>query len=113
MTKEVVGLAEWSYIHDPASSQCQQVLIVTFLPGRDPTPLQCTIATADLGSDELVYEALSYEWGNPASIREEISLNGQPFLVRKNLWSAMKHVRHTKTMQRLWIDAICIFVYQS
>jgi Heterokaryon incompatibility protein (HET) len=113
MTKEVVGLAEWSYIHDPASSQCQQVLIVTLLPRRDPTPLQCTIATADLSSDELVYEALSYEWGNPASIREEISLNGQPFLVRKNLWSAMKHVRHTKTMQRLWIDAICIFVYQS
>ncbi|KAH8744240.1 heterokaryon incompatibility protein-domain-containing protein, partial [Hyaloscypha sp. PMI_1271] len=101
-------LVERSYIYDPLNFQRQQLRIVTLLPGRRSTPLECTIATVDLGSDELVYEALSYEWGDPAGARMEILLDGRRFLVRKNLWSAMKHIRNRTKMRRLWIDAICI-----
>jgi hypothetical protein len=83
MTEEVVDLVERSHIYEPFNFQRQQLRIVTLLPGRRSTPLECTIATVDLSSDELVYEALSYKWGDPAGARKEILLDGRRFLVRK------------------------------
>ena len=53
-----------------------------------------------------VYECLSYTWGDePAD--KHITINGQQFLVRKNLFNALRHLRQ-KTPRALWIDAICI-----
>lgn len=53
-----------------------------------------------------VYECLSYTWGNQPADRR-ITINGQKFLVRKNLFDALRNLRQ-KTPRSLWIDAICI-----
>lgn len=61
------------------------------------------------------YTALSYVWGNVNST-ERITLNGRPWLVTKNLASALRHIgKHWQTAISdeaspglFWIDALCI-----
>jgi len=57
--------------------------------------LACNISVFDL-SDFPQYIALSYVWGS-ADVQHEINLNGQPFLIRHNLYLALKSIsRHVK-----------------
>ncbi|KAF2130108.1 HET-domain-containing protein, partial [Dothidotthia symphoricarpi CBS 119687] len=56
------------------------------------------------------YVCLSYVWG-PDDETHTITINGQPFQVRRNLWDFLKtastHVRR-RDFNALWIDALCI-----
>ncbi|KAI1358883.1 heterokaryon incompatibility protein-domain-containing protein [Xylaria arbuscula] len=58
-------------------------------------------------TDAPSYEALSYCWGD-ASDKRPISCDGKPFLVTKNLESALRRLRQPHADNILWIDAICI-----
>ncbi|PMD42980.1 heterokaryon incompatibility, partial [Hyaloscypha variabilis F] len=55
------------------------------------------------------FEALSYCWG-PDESYKSIEINGHLVPVRRNLWWALRHLRHgVYGMRRtLWIDALCI-----
>jgi hypothetical protein len=53
------------------------------------------------------YEALSYMWGSPDSVRE-IYIDGSVCDVRENLYWALYHLRLTDRPRILWIDALCI-----
>jgi hypothetical protein len=53
------------------------------------------------------YTALSYMWGK-AIAEHTISLNGTPYLVRKNLWNFLHRARKDDFEGYLWIDALCI-----
>jgi len=52
------------------------------------------------------YECLSYTWGT-APATKIITINGQPFPVRENLFQALVQLRQNTT-RSIWIDAICI-----
>ncbi|TGJ82702.1 hypothetical protein E0Z10_g6056 [Xylaria hypoxylon] len=58
------------------------------------------------------YMTLSYVWGEAEGAQKKsILLNGEPFLVLPNLYSALLQLRRTQRVQqgfKLWIDAICI-----
>ncbi|KXJ87103.1 heterokaryon incompatibility protein-domain-containing protein [Microdochium bolleyi] len=55
--------------------------------------------------------ALSYIWGD-ADKQHQILLNGQPFMVRDNLYKALRRLRISEEVQscglKVWVDAICI-----
>jgi hypothetical protein len=53
------------------------------------------------------YMALSYVWGDPASL-DGILIDGQPFNVTTNLFCALRDLRDKHRVVRLWADAICI-----
>lgn len=79
---------------------------VLCLEAGDPSePIQCKVHHVKLSRDP-VYEALSYMWGPHDS--KTISLGGQTFPVRENLWQALFHLRLEESSRLLWIDAICI-----
>lgn len=67
-----------------------------------------------MASDALTpyYEALSYEWGDPQGRRHSISVDGQPFAIRENLFQALSCLRPQLKAPAasvpLWIDAISI-----
>jgi hypothetical protein len=61
----------------------------------------------DAQGHRLVYEALSYTWGDPND-KQEIRLQNSPFPVTKNLHAALVHLRLSYSPRTLWIDAICI-----
>lgn len=59
--------------------------------------------------DEVIdhFTALSYVWGD-ASDTITISVDRKPLSVTRTLESALRHVRDSKRMIRIWADAICI-----
>lgn len=66
-----------------------------------------TLRYADEGDKLLPYEALSYVWGSREDMRE-ITVNGEPTKVTKNLYEALVAVRVPWSSRSLWVDAICI-----
>ncbi|KAF2677164.1 HET-domain-containing protein [Lentithecium fluviatile CBS 122367] len=73
-----------------------------------PDEISCNISPHYLDTTEKPkYEALSYTWGDPTE-EYSITVNSRPFRVRKNLMSALRHLRLEDEPRWLWIDAICI-----
>lgn len=68
--------------------------------------LSCSLVHRSL-DDNIVFEALSYTWGD-ANLRRYISLDGRKFLVTRNLDIALRHLRYVHDERFLWIDALCI-----
>ena len=69
----------------------------------------CNLSHASFDDELKVpkYEALSYEWGTtPPSYN--LILNGTPFSIRENLYTALISLRKPREERVLWIDAICI-----
>jgi hypothetical protein len=58
-------------------------------------------------SNNPVYKALSYVWGTLEDT-STIIVNGIPTKATKNLASALRHIRHNRLAEIIWVDAICI-----
>ncbi|EPE27264.1 hypothetical protein GLAREA_03179 [Glarea lozoyensis ATCC 20868] len=98
-----------SQIYSSLRLSAHQFRLVHLLPGQESSEIQCTLKSDYLLSHTVErYTALSYEWGDSKASKLEIKLEGQSFLITQNLWSALKCLRGTETMQTFWIDAICI-----
>jgi hypothetical protein len=71
-------------------------------------PISCALHVA---SQDDTYVALSYMWGDEPPTRS-ITLNGQPFSIRQNLWDFLHQRRQDQEADTdakyLWIDALCI-----
>jgi hypothetical protein len=59
-------------------------------------------------TDAPPYKALSYTWGDLSDRKHKIQLNGKPFEVRENLWTAINQLADVGEKVTIWIDAICI-----
>ena len=68
--------------------------------------IRCTLTNTKI-SGKCSYEALSYAWGEPHRTRL-IFIDGRPFEVRDNLYSALRRLRLNSQPRILWVDAICI-----
>jgi hypothetical protein len=53
------------------------------------------------------FSALSYVWGSPSETRC-ITVNNKLFVVRKNLWTFLDHMRKQGVSGPIWIDSISI-----
>ncbi|KAH7088446.1 heterokaryon incompatibility protein-domain-containing protein [Paraphoma chrysanthemicola] len=110
--------------HAPIDLQSDSIRLVEVLP-FDPVktegPIQCRIRHATTATR---YTCLSYVWGDEGS-EHTIMINGQPFLVRQNLWDFLVAASKCKAtgsnfnvdksdldlaaeFRSLWIDALCI-----
>jgi hypothetical protein len=73
-------------------------------------PISCKIQLIILEDDEEAqtpYNALSYVWGN-ADVTKTILVDGEPLIVRENLWQFLDQMRKVRYKKKIWIDAICI-----
>jgi hypothetical protein len=96
------------YIYKPLNKIKKQIRLITLLPGPQSSDIRCILQIVELDlTAKPHYEALSYEWGSPGT-EKDISLDGIAFSVRKNLWSALYHLRQKKISRIMWIDALCI-----
>ena len=97
-----------SYVHEyqPLEPTTRDIRLVKLWPGEGITQIRCETIHAWL-DEKLIYEALSYTWGDPRS-HGMIDLNGRPFSTRKNLEVALLHLRLKDKPRILWIDALCI-----
>ena len=95
-----------SSIYTKLNLSRREIRLCSLEPGKRDVLIQCTFYTVAL-DDNPDYEALSYAWGDPASLAA-ININGRPMLITTNLHSALQHLRDTDEPRIIWIDAICI-----
>jgi hypothetical protein len=95
------------FLYEPLDTSKSQIRLLELQPGASHEPIQAGLRTADLDTKGLSYNALSYEWGSPASL-QEILINGSPFTIRENLWNALHQLRSLGCYGPFWIDAICV-----
>jgi hypothetical protein len=80
------------------------IRLLKLLPGKTPEHINCQLQQATVDDN---FTAISYVWGTDPPT-ERISVNGQSFLVRRNLYQCLLHVRDKSLEKCLWIDAICV-----
>jgi hypothetical protein len=96
-----------NYPYIPAlRKELREIRLLRLLPGPPNAKICCEVDVVSL-NDKLVYEALSYVWGNAGETRN-ISLGGYAFGVTVNLEQALRHLRLVDKERVLWIDALCI-----
>jgi hypothetical protein len=81
-----------------------RLLILHGAPSQD-SALSCSLYHTNF-AESPYYEALSYEWGSPASTKP-LQIEGARLLIGENLHEALVHLRVMEDCT-LWIDAICI-----
>jgi hypothetical protein len=82
-----------------------EIRLLYLAPSSLNERIQCVTFHANLSSKP-EYEALSYEWGSKEM--KIITLNGEDYSVRTNLFDALLRLRLERAERILWIDAICI-----
>ncbi|KAF8849427.1 HET-domain-containing protein, partial [Acephala macrosclerotiorum] len=94
--------------HTPLKATTKQFRVATLFPGPLDSAISCSLRVDRFNSPSLQYEALSYEWGSSQDTTHSILLNDQSFLIRHNLWQALRALRSETEERVLWVDAICI-----
>ena len=95
---------KFTYI--PLRSPHSEIRLLELHPGTGKDKVHCRLSSARL-SELPAYEPLSYSWGSPTHT-VEIFVNGDRFLVTRNLGAALAWLRRPDVRRVLWVDAICI-----
>ncbi|KAI8628880.1 heterokaryon incompatibility protein-domain-containing protein [Xylariaceae sp. FL1651] len=96
-----------SSTYSPLLQERREIRLLRLQPSASfDDPIQCSLFHAFLGAAP-EYEALSYVWGH-LEFTQEISLDGRPFKITKNLECALRHLRQVSAERVLWVDALCI-----
>ncbi|KAK4454267.1 heterokaryon incompatibility protein-domain-containing protein [Podospora aff. communis PSN243] len=94
-----------------------QIRLLHIAPGPWSSPLNCTLVTYSLPSltktgpseKDPPFTALSYTWGpHSPSLQVPIQINNTPFLIGRNLHTALRYYRRCGWEFPIWADAICI-----
>jgi len=94
-------------IYRPLQKKDREVRLVVLEPATErSTPITCRLEVVKL-CDEPIYEALSWNWGDPKD-NDEILLEGRRWLVRRNLVTALRYLRYEDRTRVMWIDALSI-----
>lgn len=95
--------------HHLGSTHSTKIRVIRVLqngaPGYDAL-VSCELEVVSL-DDAPSYKALSYVWGIEL-VLEPIILDGQPMMVRENLFNFLYQYRADQNEGYLWIDALCI-----
>jgi hypothetical protein len=83
------------------------IRVLHLAPGAASDNIVCSVSMVSL-HDLPNYHALSYCWGERNGPRHLINLQGQPFQILQNLFSALQQLRYPDRERVLWIDALCI-----
>ena len=89
-----------AFPYDPLQSSRQEIRLITLQPSKnDCTPLHLHIETATLHNAG-GYSCLSYAWGPPTPTRS-VEIDGYPFGLGENLYSALEGLRFPDKPRRL------------
>ncbi|KAJ4371252.1 hypothetical protein N0V83_004469 [Neocucurbitaria cava] len=95
-----------SFVYKPLL-QPRSIRLLHLHPAPWDEPVRCSLVLADIGNELLVYEAISYAWGD-ATDRKSVICDGSDVSVTRSLFEALQRFRHEDTIRVLWADAICI-----
>jgi predicted nucleic acid-binding protein len=92
--------------YQPLDATTGDIRLLYLLPSVNMEgDIQCELAYQNL-DDKSPYSALSYVWGDPEAV-EAITLNEKTAYVTRNLFAALRKLRHPTETAYLWVDALC------
>ncbi|KAF1948636.1 hypothetical protein CC80DRAFT_599520 [Byssothecium circinans] len=95
------------YQYMPLDMIANEIRVMCIMPAEDlSAPIVIHAAHCPIRCG-VTFSALSYRWGTDET-PEEIVLNGQKKLIRKNLAEAIRDIRMEKKIVPVWIDALSI-----
>jgi hypothetical protein len=83
------------------------IRILQLQPGNKEDALEGHLTVADINDISIIYDALSYMWGDPTPT-DTVYLSGKAFPIADNLAAALYHLRYQEEPLLIWVDAICI-----
>jgi hypothetical protein len=95
-----------AFEHDPLPEHKSHFRLLQIVRGDFGQHVECELSAWPV-SDAPPYYAISYTWGDPEDTTE-ITVNGRPFVVRRNCEYVLQQVFATKASKYFWVDAICI-----
>ncbi|KAF1850710.1 uncharacterized protein K460DRAFT_271573 [Cucurbitaria berberidis CBS 394.84] len=84
-----------------------EIRILRLRPGSDGSALSGDLLVVPIHADYLVYDALSYMWGD-STPTDVIYLSDEVLPIAANLTAALHHLRYIHRPLVLWVDAISI-----
>lgn len=103
----VIERIDHPYRYFPLEAGADEIRLLEILPGSGPARITGRLVKASLNTS-LIYDALSYTWGDP-SITTTVILDGdQNFSVTTNLEQALQDLRLEDEIRTIWVDALCI-----
>ena len=87
-----------------------QIRVMQIQPDLHDGLLQCSLQSTVLAAAKDGFTALSWTWGNDATIQSNrpVRIDSQLLNVGPNLWAMLDALRLHNETGVLWIDAICI-----
>lgn len=95
------------FSYSALNSPVREFRLLELLPGSSTAPLECRLSHHSLDDPLIMYEALSYVWGDP-KMAYPIQLNGHQFFITESLYIAFMYLRHEIHKRTIWVDAVCI-----
>lgn len=106
-------------MYSSLDSNRRELRLLRLAPGAEDSPVEGSISITTVPSTSSVkspppvqgheiYEALSYECGDPNGPKHTVTIDGKIIEVRDNLHKALKMLRRSGVKMPVWIDAICI-----
>lgn len=83
-----------------------EIRVLHILSGIDDEPLRGTLVHEDLDTHPS-YKTLSYTWGEP-DFTCRIHIDGKELAITSGLDSALRRVRSSDSIVKIWADAICV-----
>ncbi|KAI1302016.1 heterokaryon incompatibility protein-domain-containing protein [Xylaria venustula] len=96
-----------TFRYQPLDLKSSAFRLVRLLKGDGNEDIECKLIHTTLDENVIPYEAVSYTWGTSAKPLS-ITLQGQRYMVTRNLWGLLKSIRQIDADRYIWIDAIAI-----
>jgi hypothetical protein len=93
-------------LYHELNNQQLEIRILTITEASTSEDIKCELKSYSCRNGYPEYTALSYCWGHPGN-DALITVNNQPFHVRRNLFEALQELRERHICD-LWTDAICV-----
>ncbi|KAE9373754.1 HET-domain-containing protein [Stipitochalara longipes BDJ] len=81
--------------------------LIELVPGSSTAALEFCLSNHSLDEPNIMYEALSYVWGD-SKMTNPVRLNGHQFFITRSLYTAFLYLRHETHKRTIWVDAVCI-----
>jgi hypothetical protein len=135
LVRDVKALSGSRFAHAYSRLPKDRIRLLNLRPGAFDDPLSLDLVSIPFKkpyNDIKTYEALSYEWGDGHAVNQVILRDfsvgvkeryrdaknrlrfilfraiGTKVLIRKNLFSALRHMRSKDRAIQIWVDALCI-----